>query len=139
MDLGDVARLRVREPLQKERLVAAEPIQIRVAGARELWTLFVLNGKSQPYGLLPAGRIVVGLSKESLDHPLAGLVWVQEKRKKYIHQVWVDPSARLGGVARQLVDAYRRYITKTVILSGPFSPDGLALAKALKAKIMGDA
>lgn len=132
MDLGAVARQRVHEPLQSERLIAAEPVQVRMSGFLESWSLLVLEGRQPPFNVVPVGRILIALSPTSYDDPLAGLVWAREGARKYIHQIWVDSDARGSGVGRRLIDAYRKHVSKTVVMSGPFSPDGLAFAKALK-------
>ena len=137
-DLGEVARIRVREPLMQERIQVTEPVQVNTAGFPEVWALVVTRGKAPPYGILDAGRILVVLpdSNSLSSDPLAGLVWVKEHGKLYVHQVWVDPEAQRRGVSRLLLDAYRRHVARSLLMKGPFSAAGEALAKAARAKIL---
>ena len=138
-DLGEVARMRVREPLLRERVLATDTVYVVQAGLREPWALLVTAGKAPPYGYLDAGRVLITLEGGALDsEPLAGLVWSKEHGKKFIHSVWVDPSAQRLGLARLLVEAYRHHVTPTVVFSGPFSRAGLAFARAIGAKTVND-
>ena len=136
-DLGEVARIRVREPLLQERVQTTVPVRIRMSGIDEEWALVVTRGKSPPYGIVNAGRVLIVLPGSSdLSEPLAGLVWAKEHGKTYVHQVWVDPEAQRRGVSRMLLDAYRSNVARTLIMKGPFSAGGEALARAAKAKMM---
>ena len=44
-DLGEVARIRVREPLLQERVQTTVPVRIRMSGIDEEWALVVTRGK----------------------------------------------------------------------------------------------
>lgn len=108
-----------------------------MSGIDEEWALVVTRGKSPPYGIVNAGRVLIVLPGSSdLSEPLAGLVWAKEHGKTYVHQVWVDPEAQRRGVSRMLLDAYRSNVARTLIMKGPFSAGGEALARAAKAKMM---
>jgi GNAT superfamily N-acetyltransferase len=139
VDLGAVARQRVREGLLQERVLASDTVQVVQAGLREPWSLVVTQGKAPPYGYLDAGRVLILLPDAGLDsEPLAGLVWARERGKKFIHSVWVDPSAQRLGLGRVLLEAYRKHISPKVVLQGPFSPAGRSFAVGVGAKIVND-
>jgi GNAT superfamily N-acetyltransferase len=136
MELGEVARQRVAEPLLKERTVASDDVYVTSAGIREPWSLVVTHGKAPPYGYLDAGRVIILLPDAPLDsEPLAGLVWTKERGKKYIHQVWVDPDVQRRGVGKLLIEAYRRHVSPSVVMHGPFSVAGRAFATSIGAKM----
>lgn len=136
---AEIAELRVHEPLIDERIDWEDDVEIPLSGIREVWSIVATKGKAPPHGYLDAGRVLLlaeGLGLHS--DPLAGLVWTKEHGKKFIHQVWVDSSARRIGLADLLVEIYRRHVSSHVIFSGPFSPAGRALAESVGAKIVND-
>jgi|SRR5271155_286460 len=136
MELGEVARQRVAEPLLKERTIASDDVYVTSAGIREPWSLVVTQGKAPPYGYLDAGRVLVLLPDAPLDSsPLAGLLWTKERGKKFIHQVWVDPEVQRRGLGKVLVEAYQHHISPTVVMKGPFSAAGRVFATSIGAKV----
>jgi len=138
MDLGEVARQRIREPLLKERIVASDTIYITQSGIREPWTILITRGKAPPYGYLDAGRVLIVLHEQPDSEPLAGLLWTKERGRKFIHQAWVDRDFQHLGVGRMLVAAYVKHVSPAIVMQGPFSAAGRAFARSVGAKMVND-
>jgi hypothetical protein len=68
--------------------------------------------------------------------PLAGLLWIEEHGQKAITHVWVDPEVQGQGIGRALVDAYKKHVSRSVTLAGPFSDAGASFAKRIGGKIV---
>jgi hypothetical protein len=61
----------------------------------EEWKLVFTQGKN--YGGSQAGRILISVG--GMDDPLAGLAYVVEQGRPYVHHIWVDPDARGRGLS----------------------------------------
>jgi hypothetical protein len=93
----------------------------------EAWELIFTTGKN--YGGSQAGRILIVLPGGGPSDPLAGLAYVNEKGRQYVHHVWVDPDARGRGLSQILFDAYRSEVSPQLVVVGPFTKAGRAAAE----------
>ena len=130
-DFEKVTRERVHESLIGGKTAEIGQVNVRSAGLDESWEVLHIQGKAPPFGAIKAGKILIGPEVS----PLAGLVYSYEHGEPYIHQVWTDPEFRGRGLARALVAAYKDAVSKSLVMKGPFSPGGRALAKAVGAVI----
>lgn len=130
-----IARDRVHQVLGQEREIATGSISLStVSGLEEDWAWTVREGR------LPettGGRLLIGIEGGWRD-PLAGIVWSEETGAPVVTHLWVDPEARRRGIGRAMLDLYRRHVARDLVLSGPFSPGGRALARAAGARIVND-
>jgi GNAT superfamily N-acetyltransferase len=136
--IGSAARRRVQESLIDEYISHTESITIHMSGIDDEWTLVVTTGKAPPYGYVAAGRILIAIDTALDSEPLAGLLWIKEYGKKMITHVWVDPEVQGQGIGRTLVDVYKKHVSRSVTLAGPFSDAGLAFAKRTGGKIVSE-
>lgn len=135
-DSGSMERItrdRVHEALIGERVTRRMPIEVTLAGIPEVWDLIFTTGKN--IGGVRAGRILVVLPKGGVDDPLAGLAYVVEHERPYVHHIWVDPDARGRGLAQSLFDAYRSEVSPELVVVGPFTKAGRAAAERAGATI----
>jgi GNAT superfamily N-acetyltransferase len=139
-DIATAACARVFEPLISERVVRVETIDLEPEpGYWESWALCITKGKvSSPY--ISGGRILIGVDCTPASYlvgspsMIAGLVWVTEYGQKKITHICVEEELRQRGIGRALIAAYRKWVSKKVYLSGPFSEAGLAFAQRLRGK-----
>jgi len=139
--IASAACARVFEPLFSERVVHEETINLEPEpGYWESWALCVTEGKvSSPY--ISGGRILIGIDCDPASYlvgspsMIAGLVWVTEYGKKKITHVCVEEGLRQHGVGRALVAAYRKWVSKRMYFSGPFSEAGLAFARRMGGEV----
>lgn len=136
MSIESVVAQRVREPLIDERVFVETTASVTIMDTvgPEEWRVYLTKGKSPPFGAVASGRITIG----PLYDPIAGLIWSVEHGRKYVHTVWVDREARGRGVGEMLIALYKRYVSRRVVMSGPFTAGGRALAEKVGAKIIND-
>jgi len=130
-----VTRDRVLEPLVGERVAGRQPIEITLVSGvgPEPWELVFTIGKN--YGGARAGRILIVLPGSGPSDPLAGLAYINENGRRYVHHVWVDSDARGRGLSQVLFDAYRSEISPELVVVGPFTKAGRAAADRAGATI----
>lgn len=132
---GDIARKRVSQQLAEEQIVETRIVPIRTTPTfTEDWVLFVTRGKN--LSGLEAGRVLIDIDPRLDGEPLAGLLWAFENGRPTITHVWVDPDVQHRGVGRLLIDAYKRFVSKRVIMIGPFSTAGRSFAQRSGAEIV---
>ena len=135
--IAQAACARVAEPLLHERIVHEEFVELEPEpGFWQHWAVCFTEGRLPPYGVIKAGRILIGFDCAAAIHlqdpeVAIGLVWVVEYGKKKIVQVCVDPALRRRGVGRVLISAYRRRVSRRVYFAGPFSEAGLLFARSM--------
>ncbi len=144
-DFDRAARLRVLEPLEREDLTGSSFVDIElVSGLPERWDVWIYRGFAPPYGIMPAGRILIGPPTD----PLGALLYSKEHGRFRITHVWVDKPERGKGIGRLLIALYQRWLPlpprgtdegrsrRVLYAVGPFSAGGRALMLATGVKIL---
>jgi GNAT superfamily N-acetyltransferase/DNA-binding CsgD family transcriptional regulator len=121
-----IVHARVTEELQREEVIKLHDVLLDYHGGHELWEAYLAKGYAQPYGVLRAGRILIG----PVDDPVAGLLFVREHEKLRITHVWVEGGSRRRGFGRALLELYQQYVTTRLYAVGPYSRGGRALLQA---------
>jgi hypothetical protein len=83
---------------------------------------------------LEGGRVLLG----DMDDVDASVNWTTLTGEPVIYQVWVVEDLRRLGISRKLVEVYRKLVSPRVVIAGPFSPAGRALAEAVADEISED-
>ena len=128
--VANAARAVAFRPIIQEQEIKQETISLTVVPkvGPESWDLHILEGKG-PSGR--AGRITIG----SPDYPSAVLSWFEDRGEIVIHNIWVEEDIRRCGVARTLMDAFRRNVHPKTVFVGPYSKSGLETAQKLSDEV----
>jgi GNAT superfamily N-acetyltransferase len=136
VSLETAAKARVLQPLDDERIEREGEIPITLLPnvGPEPWDWVSTRGK-MPLGAV-GGRVLIG----DIRFPDAGLVWstAADEEGPVVTHIWVAQDLRGHGVGRALLEIYRSMVADPVLISGPFTPGGRALAHAYGARIIHD-
>jgi hypothetical protein len=134
MSLETASKARVLQPLEGE-VIEREgeiPITLIESVGPEPWEWVSTQGHNAVGDV--SGRILLG----DIRFPDAGLVWSTIDGQPMVTHVWVSELMRERGVGKALLDIYRNMVADPVVITGPFTPGGRALAHAYGARVVED-
>jgi GNAT superfamily N-acetyltransferase len=126
-EMERVTRERVYEPLAEERVVHNKPVRVTLVaavGPERVGAGLHERTQLRRRGCGPGPH----QSWRDRRSP-AGLAYAVGRGRPYVHHVWVDPEARGRGLSRVLFDAYRSEVSPELVVVGPFTKAGRAVAE----------
>jgi len=121
--IADATQAAIETPVHNEQLVATENILIPFGGFEESWEVFIMKGNN--YSGNPSGRILLGY----IDTPAGGIRWFEESGRAIITHYFLEEDVRNKKVVSKLLDIYKKYVSERIIITGPFSSEGRAVAE----------
>jgi len=120
--IADSTERAIHTPFNSEKLIATDGIRIPFGDFNEPWEVFILEGDN--YSGVRAGRILLGYQ----DEPAGGIKWFEEDGRPVITHYFLDEDLRGKKVISQLLEIYKKYVSDRIIITGPFSEQGKAVA-----------